>query len=88
MLIYAVTETNINGCGDGATEYVKFHKDEPLTDEEEAIFQTALDRARIKGDEEDWDTSDRVDEAAQEFTAQTGILCETILSPCAGSFEF
>ncbi len=76
---YRVTETNVDGFGGEATEFVSFNKE--LDDKDYDEFQTALNRAKDK----DLDTSDMIELALGFFGKYDGEIC---VAPYVGAFEF
>lgn len=79
--IYRVTETNIDGCGGSATEFVRF--DAALSPAEEAEFRDAL--LAVKTGPDDLDTGDIIEEALSRFGKHNGTFC---MAPYEGSIEF
>ena len=78
--IYAVTETNVDGCGGDATEYVAFDAD--LTDDQVAALRDSLAAAHeAPGDP---DTADCVELALDAFKIMTGIDGIVVSSPIRG----
>lgn len=85
-VIYRVTETNVDGCGGDATEFVRF--DRALSIKEQDAFQAALVHAKKVASEQDYDTSDIIMMALEGFRDETGIDGILDEAPYEGAFEF
>ena len=88
MIIYAIRETNVDGCGSDATEYVRSSR--ILNADEQKALQFILEKSKsIASDlDKDWDTSDIIEHALLSFRAAHDIdifLCST---PIAGEIWF
>lgn len=88
--IYAITETNVDGCDGDATEFVTFRQ--PLQPDQRRKLQGCLDRAktdaRSKSGAEDAETVDMVNDALRSFEAKTGIDGHVTGSPIFDSLSF
>lgn len=82
--IYAITETDVDGCGGQAREFVR--SVEPLTEEEQKLLTDCLDKA--KQEAEDCDTHDMISDARDLFQDQTGKILVFTDDPVSGYLEF
>ena len=82
--VYAITETNVDGYGGDATEYVAFDAD--LTDDQVAALRESLAAAHETPG--DLDTVDYVELALDAFTSKTGIDGIVVSSPVRSEIRF
>lgn len=88
MIIYAITETNVDGCGGNATEYVRSPR--ILTADEKKALQAILEESKSMASDPDlnWSTSDMIEHALLDFRESYDIdvfLCST---PITGEICF
>ena len=85
--LYQVTESNVDGCGSQAVEYIRFQTDKPLTKEQMTSFQNTLCLVK-RQNHDDLTTSDMIEDALVIFGRINDIQGELCASPFAGGFEF
>ena len=82
--IYAITETNVDGCGGTATEYVAFDA------ELDAETADALERYLAEAHETpgDLDTADYVEVALDILAKRANVVGRLVSSPIKGEIRF
>lgn len=90
-LIWRVTETNVDGCGGTATEFVRFDTDITADADRCRAFQDCLSTARNVAALDpagDFDTAEMIQDALDLFGKKTGVKGSLCPAPYAGGFEF
>lgn len=85
--LYQVTESNVDGCGSQAVEYIRFQTDKPLTKDQMASFQDTLRQVKIQT-HDDLTTTEMIEDALLVFEATKDIKGKLSPSPFSGFFEF
>lgn len=88
LIVYNVTEEDVDGNGTNATELIS--STAPLTEQEKQTFQECLDDVKQEAADNgiDSDTEDMVSEAMDKFFEKTGLKLEFANGIIADYFTF